>query len=70
MPKTTTATCPHCGAPEDREYPFMFLCGSSTRAVRRSWACQRIERLNRGIATVASLTVNLHATMEEMEWIR
>ena len=69
MPEATK-TCPHCGAPEDQEFPFMFLCGSSTKVVRRSWACERIEQMNRGIAMVASLAVNLNATMEELEWIR
>ena len=69
MPEATK-TCPHCGAPEDQEFPFMFLCGSSTKAVRLTWACERIERLGQGIATVASLAANLNATMEELEWIR
>jgi len=49
MPEPTK-TCPHCGAPEDQEFPFMFLCGSSTKVVRRTWACQHIQEINRGIA--------------------
>jgi transposase len=49
MPEPTK-TCPHCGAPEDQEFPFMFLCGSSTKVVSRTWACQHIQAMNRGIA--------------------